>query len=130
MHPFLSARTEVTNYEPRLRLILDKSTSLMDYLARVRQDGLCVEMVSPPQRWGVSRGERVVAEISDTPAFLAPSGAGALADLPVDHQFLSLANPCPEDSHDLLRMLSQSGDLTAFLRGLAEAGYRVTALNS
>jgi membrane-associated protease RseP (regulator of RpoE activity) len=101
----------------------------MDYLARVRQDGLRVEMVSPPQRWCALRGERIVAEISDTPAFLAPSGAGALADLPVDRQFLSLVNPSPEDWDDLRRMLSQSGDLTAFLRGLTEAGYRVTALD-
>jgi hypothetical protein len=129
LHPFLSAHTDVTNYEPRLRLLLEQSSCLMDYLARLRQDGLRVEMTSPQQRWRVFRGERVAAEISNTPAFLSPAGPGVLANLPIGRQFLSLTNVSAEDVDDLRQTLSQSENLAGFLRALNEAAYRVAALD-
>jgi hypothetical protein len=129
LHPFLSARTDVTNYEPRLGLLLDQATCLMDYLARIKQDGLRVEMVSPAQRWRVFRGERVAAEISNTPAFLSHAGPGVLADLSIGRQFLSLTTVSAEDVDDLRQTLSQSENLAGFLRGLDEAEYRVAALD-
>jgi hypothetical protein len=129
LHPFLSAHTEVTNYESRLRRLLVQSTSLMDYLARLGQDGLRVEMVSPAQRWRVFRGERVAAEISNTPAFLSPAGPAVLADLSIDRQFLSLTTVSADDLDDLRQTLSQSENLAGFLHALKEAEYRVAALD-
>jgi hypothetical protein len=100
----------------------------MDYLFRIKQDGLRLEMISPARRWRILRAEAVVAEISDTPAFLAPSSSGQLADTPIDRQFLSLNASTPEDRDRLCQKLGQSDDLPSFLDRLAEAGYQVTAL--
>jgi hypothetical protein len=124
LHPFLSANTVSSNHEGKLRRLLEESTCLTDYLARVRKAGLRVETHTPDQLWQVRSGDNVIAEISDVPSVLADD-EGLLADLPVCRRFLTLTTPTSEEWARLRPILMKSGNLTAFLRALVASGLRV-----
>jgi hypothetical protein len=124
LHAFLSANAVSSNHEGKLRRLLDESTCLTDYLARIRKASLRVEAHTPDQLWQVRRGDDVIAEISDVPSVLADD-EGLLADLPLCRRFLTLTTSTSEEWARLRPILMKSDNLAAFLRALVADGLRV-----